>query len=85
MIKILHGDAVHEYANISLHTSENIYFENGGFFPNTKATLRIMTADEVCVSKGDTLMTDFGDFTIVGVRDNRRCTSIPHWKITARG
>lgn len=71
--------------NVRVHTTENIYFENGGIFPNTRAYIRVMTTDGVNVRRGDEFIYDGMRFTVVGVKDNRRRTTLPHWKITARG
>ena len=85
MIKILHDGVLYEYPEVRVHITDNIYFENGGFFPNTKAVARIFTSSGIPAAVGDTLLYENSQFVIAGIRDRRRHTTVPHWKITARG
>ena len=85
MTGIIHDGEFIKFPDISFHTTENIYFENGGYFPNTKAVMRIMTRERIDVTLGDIMILDGEEFRIVGIRDNRHHTTVPHWKISGRG
>ncbi len=85
MITISHKDAITVFPRGRFHIVDNIYFENGGFFSNTRVVARLFTEDEIAVSPGDTICCDGDGFSVIAVRDNRKNTTVPHWKIIARG